>query len=86
MISVEGVSVRRNSGKPKMLVRGRRRKAVKNCLKQLKNVFNQDWYENRRAALNNYDAYLILGASNSAASKAMVTIQAALEKALAAKS
>jgi hypothetical protein len=83
MVSAEGASVRRRgSGKPKLVVRGRRRKAVADCIRKLTTLQNQDFAENRRAAVNDYTAYLVLGDPNSRQSKAIMTLLEALEKAM----
>jgi len=65
LISAEGVPVRRNSGKPKLLLRGRRRKAAIHLVKALQVMANQDFAENRRAALNKYSPFFALGNPNS---------------------
>lgn len=83
LVSAEGASVRRRgSGKPRLVVRGRRRKAVVDCKRKLIVLANQDWAENRRSAINDYNPYLVLGAPNSKVMKALETLQEALQRAL----
>lgn len=83
LVSAEGASVRRKgTGKPKVVVRGRRRTSVVKSLHALASLENQDYSENRRGALNDYNPYLILGSSNSKVRKAFETLQEALQKAL----
>jgi hypothetical protein len=82
MVSAEGASVRRRgSGKPKLVVRGQRRKAVIDSLRKLTTLQNQDAAENRRAAVHDYNPYLIFGDPNSRQSKALTTILEALDRA-----
>lgn len=85
MISVEGVSQRRASGKPKLLLRRSRRKAATHLLKALMVLENREYDENRRSAINNYSPFLILGAPNSRYTTALATLKARLQEALAAK-
>lgn len=90
MASISASSERRgvtgsNRGKPKIVIRGRRRKSAKKALRSLKQVFNQDFAENSRAAVRNYRAYLITGNSNSAIFGQFEAVIDRLEKSLAAK-
>lgn len=85
MISVEGVSQRRTSGVPKILVRGNRRKAATKLLQALKVLENREYDENHRSAANNYTPFFVLGAQNSRYNAALTLLKARLEEALAAK-
>lgn len=83
-VSVEGVSSRRRAGKPRLLLRGQRRKAATKALQQLKHLENQEFAENRRSAVNNYNPFLILGAGNSRYSSALALLKDRLTEALKA--
>jgi len=85
LVSIEGVSVRRHNGKPKLLVRGRRRKAASKLKRALETLESQDWQENRRSAMNRYDPLLILGAANSRHANAVALLKQRLAEVLAAK-
>lgn len=86
MVSAEGASIRRRgSGKPKLVVRGQRRKAVADCIRKLHTLQNQEAREDRRAAVNDYNAYLILGDPNSKQSKALSVILDVLDRAMKIK-
>lgn len=86
MVSAEGASVRRRgSGKPKLIVRGLRRKITVDCLSKLQTLLNQDDHENRRSAINNYNPYFVLGPSNGAVRKALEKVMMALDNAIKAK-
>ena len=86
IISVEGVSVKPGSGKPKLLVRGRRRKACKKLLQALTSMFNQDLAEERRATNIGYNPFLVLGATNSKFNKALNDLNNRMVEVLNAKS
>lgn len=86
MVSAEGASVRRRgSGKPKLIVRGQRRKITVKALRELQTLLNQDDHENRRSAIHNYNPYFVLGSSNGTVRKALEKVMAALEAAIQAK-
>lgn len=85
MISVEGVSVKRTSGKPKKLLNGQRRKAAHVALNALKFLENQEFAENVRSAKNNYNPFFVLGAQNSKWTKALAELKARLDDCLKAK-
>lgn len=84
-LSVEGVSSRRRSGKPRLLLRGMRRKMAKKALNALIHLNNQEFAEARRSTEQGYNGYYILGASNSRFATAAATLKARLEEVLAAK-
>lgn len=86
LVSIEGVPVAKGRrGKPRLLVRGRRRKAAVKALHHLQVLENQDFAENTRAAKNFYTPYLILGTPGSKVDKAFDTLTTALNDALKAK-
>lgn len=85
MVSIEGVSQRRSSGKPKSLLRGNRRKAAQKALKALIVMENREFEENRRSSVNNYEPFLILGAPNSRYSTAIALLKDRIKEALLAK-
>lgn len=85
LVSVEGVGSRRRSGKPRILLRGQRRKAANKALAALKHLENQEFFEGRRSAANSYDPFLILGAGNSRYNTAVTLLKTRLEEALSAK-
>lgn len=86
MVSAEGASVRRRgSGKPRLIVRGARRKHCSEVLRKLGTLQNQDDGENRRSAIHDYNPYLIFGSQNSKARKALADLLKALQDALSAK-
>lgn len=84
LVSVEGVSSRRTTGKPRLLLRRQRRKIAKNLLRQLKNMENQEFAENRRSAINNYEPFMVFGAANSRYNTALALLKDRLIAALAA--
>lgn len=85
IVSVEGMTVRRTSGKPKLLVRGRRRKACQKALRALQTLFNQDDFEQRRSTQMGYNPYLVLGTPRSSYRNAYTLLANTLIEALAAK-
>lgn len=85
LVSAEGIPIRRNSGKPKLLVRGRRRAAVIKALNSLTVLVNQEFSENRRSAINKYTPFFVLGPSTSKFNEWVGKIQEQLQKALDAK-
>lgn len=85
MVSLEGVAVRRNGGKPKLLVRTSRRQAAINVKKALQVLVNADLRENRRAAINKYTPYLVLGKPTSDYNRWIGNLIARLDEVLAAK-
>lgn len=84
-LSVEGVPGKRTNGKPRLLLRGQRRKICVKVLRMLKTLENQEFYEARRATQNRYDPFLVLGAATSKFSKAHAELKKRLEEALATK-
>lgn len=84
-LSVQGTNTRRRSGKPVFLLRKRRRATAIKLLAQLNVLENQEFAENSRSAINNYDPFLILGASNSRFSNAVALLKSRLQEALNAK-
>lgn len=84
-LSVQGVNTRRRSGKPSLLLRKRRRATAIKLLAQLSNLENQEFAENTRSVVNNYDPFLVLGASNSRFSTAVALIKARLQECLNAR-
>lgn len=86
IVSAEGVSVRRRgSGKPRIVVRGNRRKAAQRAKRALQTLMNQDDHENRRSAINSYNPYLILGTADSRIRASFEKVQKAIQDALDAK-
>lgn len=86
MISIEGVPVPRSSrGKPKLLVRGKRRTQLKRAIKALQSLSAQDFAESRRAASHNYTPFMVIGSQNSRATGSYNTLLARLQEAVAAK-
>lgn len=86
MVSAEGASVRRRgSGKPKLIVRGQRRKITVATLAKLQTLINQDDHENRRSAINNYNPYFVLGPSGGRVRTALERVMKSLEDAIKAK-
>lgn len=85
MISVEGLPVRRNGGKPKLLVRTGRRKAAIALKKAIQVMVNADLRENRRSAVNKYTPYLVLGKPTSDYNRWLSNILARMDEVLAAK-
>lgn len=86
-VSIEGVPVPRHSRqKPRLLVRGKRRRQLVRAIKALKSLSNQDFAEGRRGAVHNYTPYLILGSQNSVHNSRYRGLLDRLEEALAAKS
>lgn len=85
MISVEGVTVKRSSGKPKRLLNGQRRKAAHKALQALTFLENQESAEDVRSAKNNYDAFFVLGGTASKWKKALAELKARLDSCLKAK-
>ncbi len=86
IVSVEGVVVRRSSGKPRLLLRGRRRKACQKLLKALQVLVNQDEFEARRSTKLNYNPFLVLGDTRSGPRTAVSTLVNRLNEVLRAKS
>lgn len=62
-VNIEGAAVTRNNGKPKKVIRGKRRTALTKALRALTVLVNQEEEENRRAASNRYTPALIFGAN-----------------------
>jgi len=85
MITVEGLPVRRSSGKPKLLVRTGRRKAAIGLKKAIQVLVNAELRENRRAAVNKYTPYLVLGKPTSDYNRWLGNIIARMDEVLAAK-
>lgn len=86
MISIEGIPVPRHArSTPKLLVRGRRRRALRKAINALKVLANQDDAENRRSSAHNYTPYLILGSGNSAQSRAHGVLLEKMTQSMSAK-
>lgn len=86
MVSAEGASVRRRgSGKPRLVVRGQRRKTTAELLHKLQTLINQDDAENRRSAIHNYNAYFVLGPASGRVRTALGHVMKALQDAMNAK-
>ena len=85
LIDVQGVSLKRTRGKPKLLVRGNRRKALNKAKRALASLENQDFAEERRASNNNYSPFVVFGAPSSAVRGALVKLKARIDECLAAK-
>lgn len=82
IVSLEGQSVRRSSGKPKKVLRGDRRKHAQKLLQQLFVVFRQDAAESARGTKLRYTPALVLGNQNSRWNNAVATLIERLEEML----
>lgn len=85
LVDVQGVSLKRTRLKPKLLVRGQRRKSLVKLKRALQSLENQDFNEERRASNNGYTPYVIFGNPTSAYRSALVKLKARVEESLAAK-
>lgn len=85
MVDVQGVSLKRTRLKPKLLVRGQRRKALMKAKRALHSLENQDFAEERRASNNGYTPFTVFGNPSSAFRSALVKLKTRIDEALAAK-
>lgn len=81
-VTIEGVPAPKSNRQPRLLVRGRRRKALIGALNHMTTLFNQDNAENRRASVRKYTPFLVLGGLNS---KAMAAFTVMIETLIDAK-
>lgn len=74
-----------NRGKPRMVLRGLRRRKVKKLRDTILVVMHEDSKEERRAEAQGYDPYLLKGETGGTWDKAMRSVLARCNNALAEK-